>query len=230
MKAMILAAGRGERMRPLTLRTPKPLLKAGGRALIDYHIDRLREAGFRELVINHSWLGEQICEHVQKTSPPDLEIRFSEEASPLETAGGIRHALPLLDGEGDWFALVNGDIWTDFDFSLLKPPAGGDALLVLVDNPSHNRDGDFDLAADGRVLDQPGSYTFSGISLINRRLLETGAPDEPRLGPLLRDAARRGQVRGLHHKGAWFDVGTPQRLAELDAFLGASNSKLSAKP
>ncbi|MFE8070592.1 nucleotidyltransferase family protein [Marinobacteraceae bacterium S3BR75-40.1] len=220
MKAMILAAGKGERMRPLTLTTPKPLLQAGGKALIDYHLERLARAGFQDLVINHAWLGEQVEQHVETHTPAGLGIQYSREGEPLETAGGLRKALPLLTEGGDWFALVNGDVWTDFDFARLTPPASGDALLVLIDNPSHNQQGDFGLAADGRVTVAGDThYTYAGIALIHRHLIEAAPPTEDRLGPILKAAAAEGRVWGLIHPGAWIDVGTPDRLQALDRQL-----------
>src|SRR5690554_4157787 len=151
VKAMILAAGKGERMRPLTLTTPKPLLKAGGDPLIVHHIRSLRAAGFRDLVINHAWLGEQLEAALGNGQAYGASIRWSPEDEPLETAGGIVHALPLLDTDDGWFAVINGDIWHDFDLRLLRPPAQGRALLVLADNPVHHPQGDFVLDSGGQV-------------------------------------------------------------------------------
>lgn len=226
MKAMILAAGKGERMRPLTLHTPKPLLTAGGKALINYHLENLYKAGFRDVVINHAWLGQQIEQQLGNGSQFNLNIRFSAEGEPLETAGGIVRALPLLTKDGDdWFLVINGDIWTDFPLDQLQPPANSDcdAILVMTDNPSHHPDGDFQLAPDGR-LSPTGDrkLTFSGISLLHRNLF-SGLDDRAgKLGPLLRNAMTRHRVRGLHHQGQWVDVGTPQRLAQLDDMLSRS--------
>ncbi len=222
MRAMILAAGLGTRMRPLTLTTPKPLLPAGGRPLIGHHLENLRKAGFTEVVINHAWLGEQVERALGDGEAYGLHIRYSAESEPLETAGGIRQALPLLtEGGEDWFAVINGDIWSDFDLAQLAPPADDSrALLVLVDNPEHHPQGDFQLRDDGRVeAEGPDRKTFSGISLLHRSLFEGLEPGVHRLAPILREAMAQGRVRGHHHAGEWFDIGTPARLAELDQRL-----------
>ena len=215
---MILAAGLGTRMRPLTDHTPKPLLRAGGKALIDWHIDALREAGFHELVINTAWLGEQIETALGDGGDRGVEIVYSREGTPLETAGGIRRALSLL-GERP-FAVINGDIWTDFDYRHLRREPTGLAHLVLVDNPAHNPGGDFALADDGKVTDN-GAHrlTFAGIGVYRPALFQALADGEARLAPLLRDAMAEGRVSGEHHRGRWFDIGTPQRLDELDRML-----------
>ncbi len=223
MKAMILAAGKGERMRPLTLTTPKPLLQAGGQPLIGYHLQRLRDAGLCEVVINHAWLGQQIERTLGDGTDYGLRIEYSREAEPLETAGGIRQALPLLtSSEQDWFLVINGDIWCDFDLHRLVPPQrpGLQAVLVLVANPDHNPDGDFHLAADQRVqADGPHKLTFAGISLLHRSLFDGLQPGRHALAPLLRQAMSQQRVAGLHHTGQWYDIGTPERLAELDRRL-----------
>lgn len=220
MKAMILAAGKGERMRPLTLTTPKPLLVAGGEPLIVHHIRKLRSAGFTDLVINHAWLGEQIEQALGNGQDHGVNITYSAEGEPLETAGGIVRALPLLAGDDGWFAVINGDIWHDFDLGKLTPPASGKALLVLTDNPEHNPQGDFALDDSGRVAAEGRQrLTFSGISLLHRSLFD-GVPQGPRkLAPILREAMARGEVSGLHHRGQWMDIGTPERLATLDRLL-----------
>lgn len=221
MRAMILAAGKGERMRPLTLTTPKPLLQAGGKPLIEHHLGNLRAAGFRDVVINHAWLGEQIESALGSGERFGLALHYSREGEPLETAGGIVRALPLLtEGESDWFLVINGDIWSDFPLSELQPPATGDALLVLTDNPPHHPDGDFQLRADGTVTDDgPDKLTFTGISLLHRRLFQGLTDQSGKLGPVLRQAMTDGRVRGLAHRGLWVDVGTPERLRELDQTL-----------
>ncbi|MFL1407503.1 N-acetylmuramate alpha-1-phosphate uridylyltransferase MurU [Marinobacter sp. M1N3S26] len=220
MKAMILAAGKGERMRPLTLNTPKPLLEAGGAPLIVHHIRKLRAAGFNDLVINHAWLGEQIEQALGNGGTYDVTINYSREGEPLETAGGIIQALPLLEGDSGWFAVINGDIWHDFDLSTLEPPASGKARLVLTDNPAHHTEGDFALGADGRVTsDDEPRLTFTGISLLHRSLFDGLLPGARKLAPILREAMTRGEVTGLHHRGQWMDIGTPERLAALDRLL-----------
>jgi len=230
MRAMILAAGLGTRMRPLTDHTPKPLLRAGGDSLIGHHIRRLREAGITDLVINTAWLGEQLEAALGDGSTLGVRVQWSREGTPLETAGGIRRALPLL-GDAP-FLVVNGDIWTDYDFRRLPAEPDGDAHLVLVDNPPHHPDGDFLLCCDrpalacgGKVLDNTAQapagrrLTFSGIGLYRPALFRALADGEAKLAPLLRQAMGQGRVSGEHHTGRWFDIGTPQRLAELDQML-----------
>lgn len=220
MKAMILAAGKGERMRPLTLSCPKPLLRAGGKALIDYHINRLRDAGFTDLVVNRAWLGEKLEAYLGDGRDRGVSITWSPEDAPLETAGGIRHALEHLAGQGDWFTVINGDIWCDFDFSRLQPPSTGLALLVLTSNPPHNPDGDFQLEQDGTIRPEgPNPLTFTGISVLHKDLFSGAYGDDAKLAPLLRRAATSGQVRGLRLQGHWFDIGTPGRLEQLDSWL-----------
>lgn len=228
VKAMILAAGKGERMRPLTLTTPKPLLKAGGKPLIVHHLERLRAAGFTDLVINHAWLGEQLEQTLGAGDTLGVDIQYSAEGEPLETAGGIIRALPLLTDSGDdWFVVINGDIWTDFPLEKLQPPADPEclALLVMTDNPEHNPGGDFRLQADGLLVSESDhALTFTGISLLHRQLF-TGLDDTAgKLGPVLRSAMARQKVRGLHHRGRWMDIGTPERLAELDRQLSEHGS------
>ncbi len=220
MKAMILAAGRGERMRPLTEHSPKPLLRVGGRPLIEYHVERLLEAGFDGLVINVSWLGEQIVEHLE-ASPWSGAITWSREPEPLETAGGIVQALPLL---GDVpFAVVNGDIWTDFPFARLlqkSAPEQG-AYLVLVNNPPQHPQGDFRLEEAG-LLTRPADgerLTYSGIGVYSPALFAGCEPGKRPLLPLLEKAIAAGALVGEHFPGDWEDVGTPERLAALDARL-----------
>lgn len=219
MKAMILAAGRGERMRPLTLTTPKPLLRVGGKALIEYHLERLARQGFEECVINTAWLGEQIPEALGDGSRYGLKIQYSPEGDPpLETAGGIAHALPLLGDEP--FLVINGDIWCDYLPDPNRDLRGRLAHLVLVDNPEHNPDGDFALK-DGQVhRDGETRYTFSGIGYYHPSLFETLDPSLPApLAPLLRAAMDAGKVSGTLYKGQWLDIGTPERLVQLDQSL-----------
>jgi MurNAc alpha-1-phosphate uridylyltransferase len=221
MKAMILAAGRGERMRPLTDATPKPLLEAGGKPLIVWTIEALVRAGFRELVINVSHLAAQIEAALGDGRRWDVRIRYSREAEPLETAGGIATALPLL-GDAP-FAVVNADIYTDFDFMrLLGLPAREATLahLVLVDNPAHHADGDFALV-DERVANAGAArYTFTGIGVYRPELFAgTARGMKSQLAPLLRREIDAGRVTGERYTGRWCDVGTPQRLAAVDAEL-----------
>ncbi|WP_271410390.1 N-acetylmuramate alpha-1-phosphate uridylyltransferase MurU [Pseudomonas sp. Q1-7] len=219
MKAMILAAGKGERMRPLTLHTPKPLVRAAGTPLIEFHLRALARAGFSELVINHAWLGQQIEDYLGDGARFGLSIRYSAEGEPLETGGGIFRALPLLGDEP--FLVVNGDVWTDFDFSRLRQPLAGLAHLVLVDNPTHHPHGDFHLA-DGRVSDAHKGepcLTYSGIAVLHPRLFEGCEAGAFKLAPLLRQAMAAGQVSGEHHAGRWVDVGTHERLADVERLL-----------
>jgi len=220
MNTMILAAGKGERMRPLTLTTPKPLLKAAGKPLIVHSLERLARAGIRDLVINTAWLGEQIEQALGTGDQWGVRIRYSREPAPLETLGGLRHALPLLD-QGDWIQVVNGDIWTDFDFShLLPPPEKALARLVMVDNPVHNPEGDFHLHGDGRLsIEGDNPLTFAGISLLHRSLIENAPGDTDKLAAVLKAAMAENKVEGLHHQGAWMDIGTPERLDALDQQL-----------
>jgi MurNAc alpha-1-phosphate uridylyltransferase len=220
MKAMILAAGRGERMRPLTDHTPKPLLAVGGKPLIAWHIERLATAGFRELVINHAHLGQQIEMALGNGSRFGVSIQYSPEDDALETAGGIANALPMLGNKP--FLVVNGDIFTDYDFSGLHHGLENGLLawLVLVDNPEHNPGGDFALSKDKVTEQGEAMFTFSGIGVYHPALFaDITRGRKARLAPLLREAMRSGKVGGEHYAGRWTDVGTPQRLAELDNAL-----------
>lgn len=214
MRAMILAAGKGERMRPLTLTTPKPLLPIAGKPLIQWHIEALAKAGLTHLVINHAWLGEQLESTFGTGEQLGVRIHWSPEQQPLETAGGILQALPLL-GEAP-FMLINGDIFTDFDFAGLRDDSKSLAHLVLVDNPPHKAQGDFVLC-DGQVTN-PGpddaALTYSGIAVLHPMLFDGQQPGASALAPLLRRAADQGRVTGQHYGGVWIDVGTPERLAE----------------
>ncbi|UJJ30349.1 N-acetylmuramate alpha-1-phosphate uridylyltransferase MurU [Halopseudomonas maritima] len=216
MKAMILAAGKGERMRPLTLHTPKPLLKVGDKPLLQWHIEALAAAGLRELVINHAWLGEQIEAFFADGAALGVRIAWSAEGEPLETGGGIRRALPLL-GDGP-FVLVNGDVWTDFDFTGFSLPPGKLAHLVLIDNPAHNPNGDFLLQGEqvGNPKAGEQGLTYSGIAVLHPGLLADQSHGAFALAPLLRQAADLGRVSGEHFRGQWIDVGTPQRLVDAD--------------
>ena len=215
---MILAAGRGERMRPLTDRLPKPLLPVAGKPLIVHLIDRLRAAGFERIVINVSYLGALIEQTLGDGSEHGVVLTYShEQDGPLETGGGIRQALPLLDRHQ--FLVVNGDIWTDFPFARLAMTPPGNAHLVLVPNPPHHPDGDFVLA-NGQVRNDGGArLTFSGIAIYRPALFAHLAPGRFALAPLLRAAMARGEVSGEVYHGGWEDIGTPARLTALDARL-----------
>ncbi len=220
MKAMILAAGRGERMRPLTDNTPKPLLMVGGKPLIVWHIEALARAGIQEVIINHAWLGEQIPHALGNGCRWGLTIRYSAEGNlGLETGGGIFNALPLL-GDAP-FLLINGDVFTDMDYAaLVKRGLATDMLahLCLVDNPEHHPKGDFRITNSGRVIDQP-SLTFAGLSLISPQLFVDCQAGKFPLAPLLRKAMQTHQVSGEHHRGFWLDVGTPERLHYLENYV-----------
>ncbi|MGV8919081.1 MAG: N-acetylmuramate alpha-1-phosphate uridylyltransferase MurU [Pseudomonas sp.] len=221
MKAMILAAGKGERLRPLTLHTPKPLVRAGDVPLIEYHLRALRAAGFSEVVINHAWLGQQIEDYLGDGQRLGLSIRYSPEGEPLETGGGIFRALPLLGDEP--FLVVNGDIWTDFDFTGLNRPITGLAHLVLVDNPDHHPTGDFALI-NGQVVESQSSprLTYSGMAILHPHLFEDCEAGAFKLAPLLREAMAQGRVSGEHFTGRWVDVGTHERLAQVERLLAVS--------
>ncbi|MBL8447779.1 MAG: nucleotidyltransferase family protein [Zoogloeaceae bacterium] len=225
---MILAAGRGERMRPLTDHCPKPLLPAGGKPLIVWHIERLRAAGITNLVINHAHLGPQLEAALGNGGDLGVRIAWSREDVALETAGGIRQALPLL-GDAP-FLVVNGDIFTDLDFApLAQLPLGDDiAHLVLVTNPPHHPEGDFVLTR-GRVAHQGRPrLTFSGVGVYHPQLFSGLPSGEPiKLAPLLRTAMAADRVGGQVHRGLWLDIGTPERLAELDARLRTPTSTSS---
>lgn len=228
MKAMILAAGRGERMRPLTDTCPKPLLAAGGKPLIVWHIERLRAAGMTELVINHAHLGHLLEQALGDGKALGVHIEWSPEQTALETAGGIRKALPMLGREP--FIVVNGDIFCDADYATLQAAgrqldATGDlAHLLLVANPAHHPEGDFVLAADRVRASGEPRLTFSGIGAYHPHLFgDLVAGEAARLAPLLRAAMAADRVGGTQHGGRWVDVGTPERLRELDAELGAGN-------
>jgi MurNAc alpha-1-phosphate uridylyltransferase len=215
-------------MRPLTDHTPKPLLQAGDKPLIAWHLEKLAALGIDDVVVNTSWLAPRFPEVLGDGSRWGLRLHYSHEGpTPLETGGGMLHALPLL-GDAP-FVAVNGDIWTDYDFARLPREPRGDAHLVLVDNPEHHPQGDFELAPDG-VVDTAGptKLTFSGIGVYTPRFLEgwrdtvSGEPGTPprfKLAPLLRAAMARAVVSGEHHSGRWTDVGTPERLAALDRQL-----------
>ena len=220
---MILAAGRGERMRPLTDHTPKPLLRAGGKPLIVWHIERLAQAGICDLVVNHAHLGRHIEQALGDGSGWGVQIRYSAEGEgrALETGGGIFKALPMLDDAP--FMVINADVWSDLELGHLRLAPDLLAHLVMVDNPEHHPGGDFRLLR-GRLYDEGRPrLTFSGIGVYHPRLFAGCHAGAFPLAPLLRAAMRRGEVSGEHHRGRWVDVGTPQRLADLDEALGAQS-------
>jgi MurNAc alpha-1-phosphate uridylyltransferase len=211
MKAMILAAGRGERMRPLTDTVPKPLLRIGGQTLIERQVHALARAGITELVINHAWLGEQIEKALGDGNAYGVSIQYSAETGgSLETGGGILNALPLLGAEP--FIVVNADIWTDFPFNSLPSSPDGLAHLVMVDNPEQQPDGDFSLSEGRLSQNGPAMLTFSGIGVYRPELFADCSPGAFPLGPLLRKLMDAGQVSGERYTGSWFDIGTPERL------------------
>lgn len=212
MKAMILAAGLGTRMRPLTLTVPKPLIPVAGKALIEYHLERLSKAGFTDVVINHAWLGEKIEHALGCGARWGLTIHYSPEGEPLETGGGILRAIShLTDGQSP-FVVINGDVLLDLDFSCLTLAEGDLAHLVLVPNPDHHPAGDFGLQ-DGRVLNTaPVNYTFSGVSVLSPALFADCQLGTFPLAPLLRQAIVQGKVSGQLLNAGWVDVGTPERL------------------
>lgn len=227
MKAMILAAGLGNRMRPLTDHTPKPLLCAGGKPLIEYHLENLQRAGIREVVINLAYLGEKIRTYLGDGQQFDLNIHYSSEPEPLETGGAILHAMDLLGAEP--FLLINGDVWCDLDLTqFIQQPFSENQLghLLLVPNPPFHPQGDFALAENGQLLDDPDKiypqrFTFGGISLLKPELI-AGYPDKRQKFPLvevLRRAINHQQLTGQVHSGHWSDVGTPERLHELEHYL-----------
>lgn len=219
MKAMILAAGKGERLRPLTLHTPKPLVKVAGVPLIEHRIKALVSSGFTQLVINHAWLGQQIEDYLGDGARFNARISYSAEAhdQPLETGGGICKALPLLGDSA--FLLINGDIWCDIDCRTLAHAPKGLAHLVLVPNPAHNT-GDYMLNADGTVrlpkAGEQGALTYSGIAIIDPKLFAGCKPEPFRLPILFNQAMQQGLVTGELFTGTWIDVGTLERLAQAE--------------
>jgi len=221
MKAMILAAGRGERMRPLTDNTPKPLLMVGGKPLIQWHIEALQAAGFTELVINHAWLGEQIESQLGDGAQWGVNITYSPEGEyALETGGGIFRALPLLqEAEDEAFLVINADVLTDIDFRQLPTRIEGLAHLLLVSNPAHHPQGDF--ALKGKNVSSTGEplLTFSGIGIYRSRLFADCQEGAFPLAPLLRRAMQQNLVSGQWHQGLWLDVGTRERLRYANTIL-----------
>lgn len=232
MKALIFAAGRGERMRPLTLHTPKPLLPVGGAPLIVWHLQRLAAAGVSEVVVNTAWLADCFAPALGDGSRWGVRLHLVHEGdTPLETGGGILNALPLL-GRAP-FLVVNGDIWTDIDFAALPREPAGDAHLVLVDNPPQHPEGDFILHDEGKVCSEGDAprLTYAGVGVYRPDILHdwrevigstagaSATPPQFGLTPLLRAAMARGRISGQHHRGRWADIGTVARLHALDAEL-----------
>ncbi|WP_439100901.1 N-acetylmuramate alpha-1-phosphate uridylyltransferase MurU [Congregibacter sp.] len=232
--AMLLAAGKGERMRPLTLKTPKPLVTVAGKPLVDYHIEKLVAAGVDNIVVNVSWLGQQIEDYCGDGSRWGCAIRYSHEETPLETAGGIIQALPLL-GEQP-FLLVNADVWTDFSFEALLQSSVDktSAKLLLVDNPFHNPAGDFCLRGDSvkRRPEAPSSdsspetLTYAGIGLYDPQFFDGYEPGKRALLPLLEAAIAEHRLFGEHYSGHWTDVGTPERRTALERHLASKVSPI----
>lgn len=214
--AVLLAAGRGSRMRELTQNMPKPLLKVGHRTLLEHHLVRLRDQGFKQVIINTAYFGEKIQQHIGDGKEFELEIKYSDESATgaLETAGGLRHALDLI--KSDPFIVINADIYTDFNFVDLLSPLTSNPLclgrLVLVDNPSHNPDGDFPTRAKEKE-----NNTFSGIALYRKSMFEKLNQGKQPLGPILKTLIANEQLDTIDHFGQWTDVGTPERLAQLNA-------------
>lgn len=231
MRAMILAAGRGERMRPLTDHTPKPLLCVGGKPLIVWHIERLAAAGIHQIVVNHAHLGHRIEAALGNGSRFGVQIRYSSEVLALETAGGIANALPLL-GDAP-FLVVNGDVYCEIDYvpliarGLARMTVGKLAHLVMVPNPPHHPQGDFLLDMGGSLSDEEGGsrLTFSGVGIYRPELfakIEAGVP--VRLRPVFIEAMKAGRLSGERFTGRWEDVGSPERLAILDNLLTPENT------
>ncbi len=223
MKAMILAAGFGSRLRPLTETTPKPLLRVGGKPLLQYHLQRLASAGITDIVINISWLAEQIEGYFGDGSHFGVSIDWSREAQPLETGGGIANALPLLGSEP--FLLINGDVWTDFPLHSISLDQDADAHLVMVANPEHNPSGDFAVANSLVSYDAGPKYTFSGISLFRPQLFAGFKEDCFPLRDVMRPAILAGRVTGAVYTGQWWDIGTVERLTQLNNKLNKAEPK-----
>jgi len=236
VKAMILAAGLGTRMRPLTLTTPKPLVPVNGKPLIEYHLESLAKAGFSDIVINHAWLGQKIEDALGDGDRWEVSITYSRELAPLETGGGIAKALPLLSVHGEPFLVINGDVLTDFDYCQLAGLQPDRAHLVLVANPEHNLSGDFDIDEKGAVHNPEESlyfqgvpnpkvarslqrYTFSGVSVINPALFDHVVDSAFSVAPLFRDAAKKGRLTGQVYQGLWMDIGTMDRLEKAEQIL-----------
>ena len=223
MKAMILAAGFGSRLRPLTETTPKPLLEVGGKPLLQYHLGRLAEAGITDIIINTSWLAELIEDYFGDGSDFGVQIQWSREAQPLETGGGIARALPLLGTEP--FLVINGDVWTDFPLDSIHLDETMDAHLVMVGNPEHNLKGDFSVVNKRVGYDAESNYTFSGISIFRPQLFASLDDECFPLRDVIRPAIISGKVSGEVYTGEWWDIGTIDRLSGLNKKLTTAESK-----
>ncbi|WP_153913568.1 N-acetylmuramate alpha-1-phosphate uridylyltransferase MurU [Shewanella sp. TC10] len=223
MKAMILAAGRGERLRPLTDSLPKPLVKAAGKALIAYHLEKLAAAGFKEVVINHAWLGHKLAELLGDGSEWGLSIQYSAEDTALETAGGIKHALPLLGTEP--FLVINGDIYIDelpdleHAKTIMQNNLELDAFLWLVDNPQHNPHGDFAIIDNQLAESTENKLTYSGMGIYHPKMFADLASGKSALGPILRQKISQHKIAGSHSTSYWCDVGTVERLEQLTHYI-----------
>lgn len=215
---MILAAGRGKRMRPLTDQTPKPLLEINHKSLIEYQIEKLKQAGIKQMVINHAWLGQQIVKKLGDGQAWDIDIHYSPEPIPLETAGGISNALPLLGK--DPFLVVNADIWCELDYSQIQLPKNKQAHLVMVNNPPHHLAGDFVLDNQNNLqMEGESKLTYSGIGIYTANFFKHCPKGQYPLAPLLHQAIAKNKLSGQHYTGFWMDIGTPQRLADLQQRL-----------
>ena len=215
---MLMAAGRGERMRPLTDRRPKPLIEAGGRPLIEHCIEGLVEAGIRELVVNHAWLGEQLVDTLGDGSRFGASLQYSPEPEgALDAGGGIIKALPLLGAAP--FVVVNADLWTDYPYRALLEGPKGLAHLVMVDNPPYHPRGDFGLRGRSVVSGGPSRLTYSGIGAFRPELFAGRPEARQALRPILMEAIERGEASGEHYRGRWFNIGTPADLEGLERFL-----------
>ena len=221
MKAMLLAAGRGERLRPLTDDLPKPLVKANGKALIEYHLENLHKSGINEVVINTCWKGEKLVEYLGNGRRYGVNISYRHESTALETAGGVANALDLL---GDHpFLLISADIWCNADLSSLIENAGQQlAHIMLVENPAHHPDGDFSLQGDFVLPKTTNSFTYSGVGIYSPDLFRNLPKGAVPLLTVLMAAMARKQITGKVHDGSWFDIGTTERLAALQKFLRVS--------
>ncbi len=225
--ALILSAGRGERLRPLTDTIPKPLIKAGGHRLIEYHLDRLRQAGYSKAVVNLAYKGELIRSMLGNGARYGLNIVYSDESGQrLETGGGILNALPLIESEH--FTIVNADIWTDFDFACLPAPPPIDGHLILVDNPEHHQGGDFEMQSNGTIRlpsqTAESTLTYAGIAILTKRMFVGWPLQAFPLREVLYHHIKRKRITASHHKGQWFDIGTIDRLNQLQATLATGRS------